>query len=152
MAAVVIRHPRSLLREHKEIRKTLHLLDTMLAHPPEKEARPAWLRNLADHFRNLRPGLEEHFASEQDAGLFEEIEREMPGMADVSRRLLKEHQEFIERLDDLVHAIAVLPPFDVPFQSVLTRARSFTRDLALHESRENEILLQALEGGPGALD
>jgi iron-sulfur cluster repair protein YtfE (RIC family) len=150
--AVVIRHPRSLLKEHREIRHTLGRIDAMLAHPPEKEARPDWLQDLTSRLRTLRPELEEHFASEQEGGLFEEIEREMPGMAETSRRLLHEHQEILERLDDLLDTASVMPPFDVPFQSFVSRARAFSEGLAAHESRENEILMQALEGGPGALD
>jgi hypothetical protein len=152
MTAIVIRHPRSLIREHKELRHTLNRIDSMLAHPPTAEARPTWLGNLSDRLRDLRPGLESHFAGEQASGLFNDIEDGLPSMTRESRRLLLEHQTFIEKLDEIVDAIAVLPPFDVPFQSVLTRARTLVRALGDHESRENEILLQALEGGPGALD
>jgi len=152
MAAVVIRHPRSLIREHRELRHTLNRLDAMLSHPPGGEGRPIWLRDLSHRLSELRPGLQEHFAEEKESGLFEEIESAAPGLAETSSRLMQEHDTIIRTLDDLVDAIAVLPPFDIPFQSLLSRMKRFSRDLADHESRENEVLLQALDGGPDAID
>ncbi|MBI3448903.1 MAG: hemerythrin domain-containing protein [Acidobacteria bacterium] len=150
--AVVLRHPRSLLREHRSLHHTLNRLDALLNHPPDGERRTEWLADLSSRLKELRPGLAEHFGAEEESGLFEEIETQSPAMTPASRRLLAEHGALLRSIDDLVDTIPAVPPYDIPFHSLRARARAFTKELAEHESRENEILMRALDDDSGALD
>src|SRR5262249_36916890 len=80
------------------------------------------------------------------------IEAQSPAMTPTSQRLLAEHPQPLRSIDEIIESIRVVAPFDIPFQSLLSRSRAFTRELAKHESRENEILMRALDDDSGALD
>ncbi|MGD8896273.1 MAG: hemerythrin domain-containing protein [Acidobacteriota bacterium] len=96
----------------------------------------------------LRDQLAAHFEGEEEGGLFEQIMEEAPEQAHECQKLCDEHSGLLDKVDDLRSADAETranPGWGA-------RVRAFLEDLDRHESRENEILIRALDGSMEAQD
>jgi iron-sulfur cluster repair protein YtfE (RIC family) len=100
----------------------------------------------------LRHELARHFASEEDAGLFDQIERNAPETAEACVRLQAQHAAILAELDHLRDS---LPPTGTPpreAESWAAAVRALVAEVRAHERREDELLLAALDRSDGAPD
>jgi iron-sulfur cluster repair protein YtfE (RIC family) len=100
----------------------------------------------------LRHELARHFASEEDAGLFDQIARNAPETAKACVRLQAQHAAILAELD---HLRDVLPPTGAPAreaESWAAAVRALLAEIKGHELGENELLLAALDSTGGAPD
>jgi iron-sulfur cluster repair protein YtfE (RIC family) len=100
----------------------------------------------------LRHELARHFASEEDAGLFDQIERNAPETAEACVRLQAQHAAILAELDRLRDS---LPPTGTPpseAESWAAAVRALLAEVKAHELGENALLLAALDRSGGAPD
>ncbi len=140
------------LEQHKHLRASLEAIEAAMKNSPVAASRPAWIAELHDRFAALRPLLDSHFADEEKTGLFERIEQSWPAAAAACRKLRDEHRTLVERLDALLAKAKDVSAGKAEFHPLVVDACALMRDLAFHEERENELIFQSLEGGPGAQD
>ena len=103
---------------------------------------------LASRLDILRERLAAHFDGEEQSGLFEQIQELAPEQAHECAKLCDEHLGLLEKVDELRAADAAAraePGWGA-------RVRAVLEDLSRHESRENEILMWALDGSVEAQD
>ena len=107
-----------------------------------------WCETVRLRLRALRQHLKSHFELEEGAGLFETLEAAAPEHAATGARLLDQHRSLLVRLDALAMdaTLHVEPPL---WTGAL---RELIADIAIHEERENELLLRVLDRQPGAPD
>jgi hypothetical protein len=132
------------LAEHR----ALHALLGEIEKAAADESLAAADESLAGRLDTLRERLAAHFESEEQEGLFEQIEELTPEHAHDCAQLCEEHEGLLERLDGLRAA-------DAATRGTLEwtkGVRGLLDDLASHEARENEILIRALDGGDEAQD
>ena len=120
------------LEQHRQIRQ----LAERLASAPD-------LAELLQRLREFRSAVVLHFADEEAPEGFFEIVRSRAGRhLEKIQRLEGEHQAFLGELDRLAEqAREVLAG---PVAEILRVASDLARKLDDHESRENELLLDAL--------
>jgi iron-sulfur cluster repair protein YtfE (RIC family) len=105
----------------------------------------SWPQRLAPRLAVLAERLRAHFAAEEKAGLFEDIEEALPGAAAECERLRAEHRTLLERLEGLAarararHSAEEAETFRADLRAVLG-------DAARHEETENDLLIRAVEG------
>ncbi len=143
---------RQVLEEHRQLRKELAELERLTAATPSAEARGAWLDDLSRRIGSLRPDLEAHFDLETRSGFFEDIERAWPNAAAQCVTFLRDHRRYLDRLDAVLGSLAARPAADGAVTALAAEVRSIVTELHRHETRENELFLTALEGGPAPLD
>jgi iron-sulfur cluster repair protein YtfE (RIC family) len=100
----------------------------------------------------LRHELASHFASEEEGGLFEQIERNAPETAVTCERLRAQHAAILADLDRLRDT---LPPSGEPIAKTGSWAEAVRALLAAvedHEHREDDLLIAALDSSGAAPD
>jgi hypothetical protein len=143
---------KSVVEEHRRLRKFLGSLANTLACLPRPELRRHWVEDLSRQLGALRPLLAAHFAYEEEAGLFEEISEASPADEPACRRLRDEHRGLLAALDGALEGASEAPADEARFESFLGDVREFARELARHEQSENDLVFRALDGGPSPLD
>jgi iron-sulfur cluster repair protein YtfE (RIC family) len=144
--------PHELLAEHRSLHETLGELESLSAAAPSVGEAPAWLQALGARFESLAPRLQQHFAHEERSGFFADVPAALPTATSATGHLLEEHGELLSRVQALRDE-ARLPISGVgSLQALAERTRGFIADLAHHEERENELLLEAVEGETAAQD
>ena len=96
----------------------------------------------------LRGPLQAHFDEEERARLFESIEERAPESSGECARLRQEHRSLLSRMD----VLRAVFPEERRSRSWGGDVRRLLDDLLVHEDREGELLLRALDGGPPAED
>lgn len=103
---------------------------------------------LPPRLHTLHERLADHFETEEEGGLFEQILELAPEQAHECEKLCSEHQGLLKRVDELRRADADArtdPGWGASVRSVLA-------ELSRHESRENELLSRVLDGSMEAQD
>ena len=146
------RVPHDLLAEHRSLHETLHELESLSASPPSVGEAPAWLQKLGARLEHLAPRLEQHFSHEESSGFFDDVPAALPTATTASRHLLDEHGELLSRVRALRDETRLPVSGTGSLQALAERLRGWLADLAHHEERENELLLEAIEGETAAQD
>jgi iron-sulfur cluster repair protein YtfE (RIC family) len=142
----------SVLAQHKELHEVLDKIAAAIAaRPPVADSGP-WMAELSSHLETLRPQLEAHFAHEEQGGLFEEIEEEMPESGSLCARLSGEHGALVAKVESLCAESGQALPDDEALEALVGRCGLLLKELANHEALEDDLLFRALEGGIGAQD
>lgn len=140
---------REVLDEHRALRELIAEIETVVcASSPVEPA--GWLGAVADRLLDLEARLAAHFAVEE-IGLFDQIQEAAPDSAPACSRLLAQHGEFLHRLGQLREE-AQTGKLGVGAAEFTGRVSALFRDLERHEVRENELLIEVLEGSGGAPD
>jgi iron-sulfur cluster repair protein YtfE (RIC family) len=103
---------------------------------------------LPPRLHTLHERLADHFETEEEGGLFEQILELAPEQAHECEKLCNEHQGLLTRVDALRTADAETradPGWGASVRAVLGELNS-------HESRENELLSRVLDGSTEAQD
>lgn len=140
------------LEEHRMLHGHLDGLEAALSATPTLEAAASFLAPLASRLQDLLPLLKAHFASEEEGGLFEEIEEAWPQAARVCARLRDEHGTLLARFERLRAETEAAPSGEGALQALVAHARSLLKDLAHHEEAENELLFRSLDDAVAAQD
>jgi hypothetical protein len=137
----------ALLAAHRELRAELSGLSREVASLPPRDW-GGWCDAVRLRLQRLRACLRSHFEQEEAEGLFESLEVQAPQHAAACERLRRQHQSLLVRLDSLAMeaALRTEPPL---WNGAL---RELLADVALHEERENELLLRVLDQQRGAPD
>lgn len=128
------------LAEHQHLRSLVGQLEVILDAPVLAASR------LAPLLTDLMAALQDHFAHEEEGGLFESVRAARPARARACRLLLAEHGAFLARLDRLIASAADPQP------SWREAARAFLADLSRHEREENALVAEAVDPQGGAPD
>jgi hypothetical protein len=143
------------LQEIKEVNEELWQLLSGLRHRCQRPIAPGHCRLLIDQLATLRDQLALHFALEEAYGYFEDPAYVPVGVGECAEKLREEHRvlyvllcEIVERAErlfyDLEHAELALwigPTFE-----------RFERELRAHESRENDLIMDAYASDLGVGD
>lgn len=128
-------------REHEHLRELLGTLDqTLIARREAADKLAAMVSSLQEHVRV-------HFQEEEDGGFFHEIVSQAPRMSDRADELKHEHVGLAAAVVELV---SIADEENELCKSLDTRFREFSKALMHHESKENELLLDAYEEDIGA--
>lgn len=100
----------------------------------------------------LRHELAGHFASEEEDGLFEQIERNAPETAQTCLRLRAQHSAILQELDRLRDSLPTAGATTGERESWASSVRALLAEVESHERREDELLLAALDRSGGAPD
>lgn len=131
------------LDEHQQIHFYLVQLERSLgvlaAAPVEVEP----LRRLAAQIDGLRERLVEHFAAEEEGGLFRAISDLMPDTRGEVQALAEQHVRALE----LLEMSRIRAQYGEVAESAVLRSdlENFVRHLREHETREEALLTRALE-------
>ena len=129
------------LEEHRQVHFYLDRLTQMLAvvdaGGPEAAAR------LSAELGSLIERLTEHFAGEEQGGLYHGVLDLLPGTTVEVRRLSEQHARLLDTLEMArLHAQRCVPP-DLP--ALRQDLAAFLDVLRAHEEAEDELLRRALE-------
>jgi hypothetical protein len=142
----------SIRSEHGSIRKTLGQIERTVADYPGPGAEPAWLGGIRERLDELHTLLRDHFRYEERSGMFDDIRDHLPATSDECRSLLGDHDRLLRRLEEIRGDAARRSETGASAGGLGERVLEWIRDLSDHENRENELLLDAIEGGPQAQD
>jgi hypothetical protein len=143
----VVTRRQALLAAHRELREDIAQLSRDAAFLPARDWL-GWCDAVRLRLRRLGAHLKSHFEQEDEAGFLDSLELQAPQHAAACERLQREHRSLIVRLESLAMEAALYtqPPL---WNGAL---RELLADIALHEERENELLLRVLDQAPGAPD
>lgn len=141
-----------ILEEHRLLHSHLERIDSTLAAPPPPGAVAAWVAGLASSLRELLPLLRGHFKREEEGRLFAQVQELWPNTAQVCARLLDEHGTLLTRLERLQAETEAKRLDEQALPALVARLRALSKDLALHEERENELLVRSLDDAMAAQD
>ena len=139
----------AIVEEHKRLHGFVARLESFdwRAAPPSDG-----VAELAACLHELVPLLEAHFVSEEQGGLFEEIQEAWPNSAHQCAHLRAEHGGLLARFERLrVEAESGTASAHV-LADLVARTRAVCRDLARHEDAENELLCRALDDAVAGQD
>ena len=139
------------LDEHRGCMQVVAALEDLLARRPDPP--DAWLADLIVLLGTLRTTLAEHFESEQDGALFQEVPVKKPDLADQVDRLGVEHTAMLETLDALAErCTAVREPETHHLRELNGHAQLLISTIRRHEAEENEIIMNAYWSETGGGD
>jgi hypothetical protein len=139
------------LQEIKEVNEELWQLLAELRHRCQRPSGPGPCRRLIDQLELLRDQLAMHFALEEAFGYFDDPAFVPVRIGDSAEKLRQEHRalyvrivKLAERADRLFQTIK----HEVLALWLATEFEKFDRALTDHESRENELIMDAYEIDP----
>ena len=118
----------------------------------EISARPSEVMKL---LHDLRDQLAMHFALEEAFGYFEDAVREAPQLSCAAESLRQDHARLFQyacRLAELAERLSYSHANHHYHQRLAEAFREFDTDFCLHESRENALIVQALQDDIGVGD
>jgi len=130
-------------REHEHLRELLGNLHQALI-----ERREA-ANKLSEMMTSLQEHVRVHFHEEEEGGLFSEVTAQAPRMSDRAEELKNEHVDLGAMVVELV---TLASEEDELCTSLDTKFHDFSKALMQHESKENELLLDAYEDDIGSAD
>jgi iron-sulfur cluster repair protein YtfE (RIC family) len=100
-----------------------------------------WLPRLTAGLAAIRCELAQHFGEEDGGGCLEEAMARCPAIAPEVRRLVGEHEELLERLDDLVARCQTAScPTECQVQAIEQELRLVVGELRRHEALECRVV------------
>lgn len=130
-------------REHEHLRELLGDLHQALIERRES------VNNLTGMMTSLQEHVRAHFHEEEECGFFSEVTAQAPRMSDRADELKNEHVDLGARVVELV---TIASEEDELCKSLDTKFHDFSKALMQHESKENELLLDAYEDDIGSAD
>jgi len=138
--------------DDRELQQLLEHLSCQLGNPAGAPDQP---RQLVESVARLRDRLALHFSLEEAYGYFEDAVAVAPRLSNKAAALRGEHQELVravcqiaDQAEQALHDKA--PPADV---GLITNAlQEFLSVFRLHESRENELIVESLNDDIGVGD
>ena len=144
------------LQEIKEDNHQLRelLQDTLaLLSGPRRKRIPA--RQIVDQLWRLRDQLAMHFALEDAYGYFQDAILEAPRLSQQAERLHAEHDDLFLQICELIEEAEKLMYGERPGKKqteIAVRFYQFHAQLQEHETRENELILEAFDDDIGVGD
>ncbi len=136
------------LQEIKEVNEELWQLLDELRQCVRRPIGPAQCRLIVERLATLRDQLALHFALEEAFGYFEDPAYVSPGISESAEKLRQEHRTLYVRLNDLVERAEDLS-YDLQLTALARwigpQFEQFDAAFRQHESRENELIMDALE-------
>jgi hypothetical protein len=130
------------LEEHRQIHFHVNLLSRSLESLGVSEVDADRMLDVAARIESLRERLEEHFKSEEDAGLYQGILDALPQAEPDVMRLMGEHEKVLLDLEGARTIARRRDPEEAPLlRSELERAIATLRD---HEREEEALVQRAL--------
>jgi hemerythrin-like domain-containing protein len=131
------------IEEHRQIHFYLDQLARSLKGLDGEEAGTETLRRIAAQIEGLRERLVEHFATEEEGGLFRGIVEQLPESRGAVRELASHHVRALEMLE----MTRIRAQYGKREEAELLRTEldAFLRLIREHEEREEALLAEALE-------
>jgi iron-sulfur cluster repair protein YtfE (RIC family) len=128
-----------LIAEHRRLDQLLRRA-VKLARPLDSDAKE-WLPRLTAGLAAIRCELAQHFGEEDLGGCLEEAVARCPAIAPDVRRLVDEHEDLIERLDDLVVRCQTAScPTECQTHAIEQELRLIVGELRRHEALESRVV------------
>jgi hypothetical protein len=136
------------LQEIKEVNEELWQLLDELRHCVRRPIGPGHCRLLVERLATLRDQVALHFALEEAYGYFEDPAYVQPNLGEAAEKLRREHQSLYVWLTNLVERAEQMS-YDVQLAELSAwigpQFEKFDAALRDHESRENDLIMDALE-------
>jgi len=133
--------------EHVALRDKLGRIHSVLA---SEEISEKEIQRLLEEFH---AALKLHFAGEEEVeGFFEDVVTRAPQLASRADRLYHEHEDLLQRADELCRFAAAGSPSLTWWRELSCRCHEFSRDLMHHESEENQLLQAVYQDDIGTTD
>lgn len=143
------------LQEIKDVNEELWQTLDELRHRCQRPIAPGHCRQLLERFATLRDQLALHFALEEAYGYFEDPAYVPVDMGECAERLRQEHRSLYLSLCRLVEQAEALF-YGLQHTELAAwigpEFLKFDRALCDHESRENELILDAFDSDIGGCD
>jgi iron-sulfur cluster repair protein YtfE (RIC family) len=130
-------------REHDHLRELLGKIHQALS------TRAETVDEISGMMTSLQEHLREHFHEEEDGGFFKEIVSQAPRMSDRADAIENEHVDLSTAVDELV---SVASKESELCKTMEAGFHDFSKALMHHETKENELLLDAYEEDIGSAD
>jgi hypothetical protein len=128
--------------EHGDLVGSLSRVRHMLAAGQKPEIAPT-IRQFCDL-------IEAHFLHEEEGGYLCEAVRQTPAMAARAEALLREHAELLEQLHTIRQLAESPNPSDAWLEDLGRAFEAFSRQLMVHEAREDDLLRECIEASPSS--
>ena len=134
---------RQVLDEHQQIHFFLQLLARSMQNLEPAGTDAEFLRRIAAQIEGLRERLDEHFAVEEEGGLFRALADLVPESRSEVQALASEHGHILEMLE----MARIRAEYGPASEGHILRAEleSFLATIGEHERREEALLQRALE-------
>ncbi len=130
-------------REHEHLREVLGKIRHAL------NVRMEAATNLAEMMSSLQQHVSVHFHEEEEGGFFHEVVVQAPRMSNRADALKQEH---VGLATAVVELVTIASEENELCKSLDTKFHDFSKTLMQHESKENELLLDAYDDDIGAAD
>lgn len=138
--------------DNRELRHLLAETGNLLSRPQEVRAP---LRKLAEALSNLRDQFAMHFSLEEAFGYFDDAVDVAPRLCEQAESLRNEHEGLFRKICEIEEAAEQLLYGEASTRSdneVARRFFAFRDEFERHESRENDLIFQALDDDIGVGD
>jgi len=132
-------------REHDALRELLGKVHRTLTKRRESVA------NVSEMLQSLHRHVRTHFDEEEQGGFFEEIVSQAPRLSTRAETIQGEHARLNNDLLELIVCADDAKSEDW-WQNLEAKFHEFSKELMRHESKENELLLEAYSDDIGAAD
>lgn len=130
-------------REHEHLRQLLGEVHQTL------NGRCSSAGKLAEMMLSLQRHVQEHFDEEEEGGFFHEVVTQAPRMTDRAENLKSEHVDLAGTVTELV---TMANDAEELSRTLDAKFHEFSKALMHHESKENDLLLDAYELDIGPSD
>ena len=138
--------------DNRQLRDLMQQAVALFSSPRRGRLRP---RQVVEHLWKMRDQLAMHFALEDAYGYFEDAVLEAPRLSEQSEVLHGEHDKLFIEICDLIEKAEQLLYHECPSRHQTDLAVQFYRFHARfqeHETRENELILEAFDDDIGVGD
>ncbi|PHR99754.1 MAG: hypothetical protein COA78_24660 [Blastopirellula sp.] len=133
-----------LLAEHAQLRDILDTVDSTVNELEDATG------SISEKIKDLKLRLQKHFSHEEAGGYLHEALEQAPHLTEEAMRLLKEHPEFLQELQEMSQWIdQSRKQWHTELKS---RFRRFTERFLNHEHHENSVLQKAFDEDIGSND
>jgi len=137
--------------DHGKLVGMLQELESWLEIPPDHFG--AWTETLSGRLTDVVIALRSHFKREEDSPLFREVPINFPRFSGTIDRLMSEHGQFLNDLDEIIDSLESLrQPRQAHIWEMACKTKLVVASLRRHESEENEVLQKAYWEDVGGMD
>lgn len=133
-------------REHDELRSLLGRVTRCISEQGDPEI------GIRELLAELTGHVQQHFVDEETDGLFERIVSQAPWLAERADDLRTEHRQLLTVLTEVNDSLDLELPDDERWSRLDSQFHRFSQQLMQHESKENDLLLEAYEQDIGSKD
>jgi hypothetical protein len=99
-----------------------------------------WLAQLSPTINAIRCELAEHFGAENQGGCLEEAAARCPAVSSDVRRLVCEHDDLLERLDELLARCQTAMPTPAQACAIKQELQLLVSEVRRHETAESRVV------------